>query len=37
MVILAGGKFFGVAGMLLAVPVTAILRVLIKRTINAVV
>lgn len=32
--ILIGGKFFGILGMLLAVPITAILKVTLKRIIN---
>ena len=35
--VLAGGEFFGILGMLIAVPVAAILRVLLKRTIEAIV
>jgi predicted PurR-regulated permease PerM len=35
--VLAGGEFFGIPGMLLAVPVIAILRVIINRTIEAIV
>jgi predicted PurR-regulated permease PerM len=34
--VLAGGEFFGIAGMLLAVPVTAILRVLINKAVEAI-
>jgi len=35
--VLVGGEFFGVLGMLLSVPVTAIIKVLIKRSIEAIV
>jgi predicted PurR-regulated permease PerM len=35
--VLTGGEFFGILGMLLAVPVTAILKVILKRLIEAVV
>lgn len=35
--ILVGGEFFGVLGMLLAVPVMAILRVLVNKTVEAIV
>lgn len=35
--VLAGGEFLGIPGMLVAVPVTAILKVIVKRLIEAVV
>ncbi len=35
--VLAGAQFFGIAGMLFAVPVTAIIKVIIKRSIEAIV
>ncbi len=35
--VLIGGEFFGIAGMLFAVPVTAILRIVLRRVIEAVV
>jgi predicted PurR-regulated permease PerM len=35
--VLAGGEFFGVPGMLLAVPVVAIFRVVINRIVEAIV
>lgn len=35
--VLAGGEFFGIMGMLLAVPVLAILRVLVNKAIEAIV
>ncbi|HOM02545.1 MAG TPA: AI-2E family transporter [Acetivibrio sp.] len=35
--VLAGGEFFGIIGMLIAVPVTAILKVILKRLIEAIV
>jgi predicted PurR-regulated permease PerM len=31
-----GGEFFGITGMLLAVPVMAIIRVLINKTVEAI-
>lgn len=34
--VMAGGEFFGIAGMLLSVPVAAVLRVVIKRGIDAI-
>ena len=37
MVILAGGQFFGILGMLLAVPVAAILKIVLRRMVNAIV
>lgn len=35
--VLAGGEFFGITGMLLAVPAAAVMKVIIKRTIEAIV
>lgn len=35
--VLAGGEFFGITGMLLAVPAAAVMKVVIKRTIEAIV
>jgi len=35
--VLAGGEFFGIIGMLVAVPVTAVLKVILKRLIEAIV
>jgi predicted PurR-regulated permease PerM len=35
--VLAGGEFFGVPGMLLAVPVVAIFRVVINRIVEEIV
>lgn len=35
--VLAGGEFFGIIGMLVAVPVTAILKVILKRLVEAIV
>lgn len=37
LVVLIGGEFFGIMGMLLSVPVTAILKVIIKKTVEAIV
>lgn len=37
LVVLVGGEFFGIAGMLLSVPVTAILKIVVKRLLEAVV
>lgn len=34
--VLVGGEFFGILGMLLGVPVVAILKVLVKRTVDAI-
>ncbi len=34
--VLVGGEFFGIMGMLLAVPVYAIIRVIVKKTIDAI-
>lgn len=34
--VLAGGQFFGIAGMLLAVPVIAILRIIINKSLEAI-
>jgi sporulation integral membrane protein YtvI len=36
LVILAGGTFFGVFGMLFAVPVTAVIRIILKRAIRTI-
>ncbi|MDD4494183.1 MAG: AI-2E family transporter [Eubacteriales bacterium] len=36
-VVLAGGQFFGIAGLIFAVPATAILKAIAKRLVNAVV
>lgn len=35
--VLAGGEFFGIAGMLLAVPAAAVIKVILKRAIEAIV
>lgn len=35
--VLIGGEFFGITGMLIAVPVTAILRIVLRRAIEAIV
>ena len=35
--VLAGGEFFGILGMLVAVPVTAVIKVILKRVIEAIV
>jgi predicted PurR-regulated permease PerM len=35
--VLVGGQFFGILGMLISVPIAAVLKVLIKRTIEAIV
>lgn len=35
--VLAGGEFFGIIGMLVAVPITAVLKVILKRSIEAIV
>jgi predicted PurR-regulated permease PerM len=35
--VLAGGEFFGVPGMLLAVPAAAILRAIVNKTVDAIV
>lgn len=37
LVILAGGTFFGVFGLLFAVPVTAIIRIILKRAVKSIV
>lgn len=37
LVVLIGGEFFGIAGMLVSVPVAAVLKVIIKRWIEAIV
>ena len=37
LIVLIGGEFFGISGMLLAVPVTAIIKVLAKRAVEAIV
>lgn len=37
LVVLVGGEFFGIAGMLVSVPIAAILKVIAKRTIEAIV
>lgn len=34
--VLAGGEFFGILGMLLAVPIVAILRVIVRRAVDAI-
>lgn len=35
--VLVGGEFFGILGMLLAVPITAMLKVVVKRAVNLIV
>jgi len=35
--VLAGGEFFGILGMLVAVPVIAIVKVILKRAVEAIV
>jgi predicted PurR-regulated permease PerM len=35
--VLVGGEFFGILGMLLAVPVMAILRVIVNKAVEAIV